>query len=149
MDAATRHREAAAALGKRGDWLLTEFAVWGKGLAAMARQQALRETPAPREAATKAQRKGYEGAVERRVQPYTQQTVWKLACPRALRPALTRRSDRRPDSAEYDLSRLRAASCGVEADTRGDFGPKRSAYPDQSAATMASTPRMLMARRRL
>lgn len=78
LDAAARHREAAATLGPHGDMLLTEFCFRGKGLAAMARQQALKETPTPGETATKAQRKSYEGAVEKKAQPYTQALVREL-----------------------------------------------------------------------
>ena len=78
MDAATRHREAATAIGERGDMLLTEFAFWGKGLAAMARQQALSETPEPGEGASKSARKDFEGKVARKAQPYTQRLVREL-----------------------------------------------------------------------
>ena len=78
LDAATRNREAAGAIGERGDMLLAEFVFWGKGLAAVCRLLALRETPEPGEKATKGARKEHEGQVNRKAQPYTQGLVREL-----------------------------------------------------------------------
>ena len=78
MDAGSRTREAAAAIGKRGEMLLEQFAFWEKGVAAMARQQTLMETPELGEGASKGARKDHEGQVTRKAQPYTQALVREL-----------------------------------------------------------------------
>lgn len=78
MDAATRHREAAKAIGEHGDELLVQFVFLGKGLAAIARGLAVAETPGPGADARKTERKDYEGKVTRRAQLYTQRLVREL-----------------------------------------------------------------------
>ena len=78
LDAATRHREAAKAIGPRGDYLLTAFVFEGRGLAAVARMLAAAETPEPGQGASKGVRKEYEGAIARRAQPYTQRIAKDL-----------------------------------------------------------------------
>lgn len=78
MDAATRHREAALAVGQHGDALLIQFVFFGKGLAAIARGLAVSETPGPGVDAGKTERKDYEGRVARKAQRYTQRLVREL-----------------------------------------------------------------------
>ena len=60
LDAATRHREAAQAVGAHGDYLLNAFVFEGRGLVAAA------ETPEPVQGAPKGVREDYEGALTRK-----------------------------------------------------------------------------------
>ena len=100
MDAATRHREASQAVGAHGDKALMEFVFFGKGLAAIARILASAETPEPGQGAFKGIRRGYEGAMARRAQPYTQRIAKDLI--EAIRNLTEfyelRSSDKRQDS---------------------------------------------------